>query len=69
MKSMCRLWRGELPLAEAFWRWAVTGGLLVNMVSSGLFLVLLANDRPVLALLAGFATFLLIFFGFSGFPG
>lgn len=50
-----RLWRGELALVQAFWTWAVFGGLLVNGVTSGLFLVLAVNDRLVLALIAGYA--------------
>lgn len=55
MTSLYRLWRGELPLADAFWNWAVVGGLLVNAASSALFLLLIMNDRPVLAFIAGYA--------------
>jgi len=55
MNAIRRLWRGELPLAEAFWTWAVVGGLLVNGVTSAATLVLLSLDLPVLALLAGYA--------------
>jgi hypothetical protein len=29
-----RLWRGELALDNAFWNWAVIGGLAVNLTSS-----------------------------------
>ena len=32
MAALLRLWRGDLPLATAFWSWAVTGGLLVNLI-------------------------------------
>jgi len=55
MKNICRLWRGEIPLANAFWIWAVAGGLLVNATTSLLFLALLADDRTILAFLAGYA--------------
>lgn len=52
---MRRLWFGELPLSEAFWRWAVLGGLVVNGVTTFLFLMLIAADRPIAAFLAGYA--------------
>ncbi len=55
MKHLGRLWRGELPLEDAFWNWAVLGGLLVNLSSSALFLVLIMADWPVTALIAGYA--------------
>ena len=54
MKNLIRLWKGELPLETAFWYWAVLGGLIVNMASSALFLVLLVADRPIEALIAGY---------------
>ena len=44
----------ETPLDQAFWAWGVVGGLLVNGVTSGLFMMLIAQDRPVLALAAGY---------------
>lgn len=55
MTSLCRLWRGELALASAFWNWAVLGGLLINIASSALFLFLIMNDRPISAFIAGYA--------------
>ncbi len=55
MHHLGRLWRGELDLESAFWTWAVLGGLLVNLSSSGLFLALIMADRPFLALFAGYA--------------
>lgn len=55
MNGARRLWRGELPLGDAFWNWAVLGGLLVNGISSALFLFLIMADRPVAALVAGYA--------------
>ena len=55
MTSVYRLWRGELPLPDAFWNWAVLGGVVVNVASSGLFLFLVMADRPIAALIAGYA--------------
>lgn len=54
MDIVRRLWRGELPLADVFWNWAVLGGLIVNGATSALFLVLIMADRPVEALIAGY---------------
>jgi hypothetical protein len=54
MKTFSRLWHGELALQNAFWNWAVLGGLVVNVVTSALFLLLVMADRPVLALLVGY---------------
>ena len=55
MTNLIQLWRGELALVHAFWNWAFSGGLIVNATTSTLFLVLIANDRPVAALIAGYA--------------
>lgn len=55
MKPLGRLWRGELTLDVAFWNWAVIGGLLVNCVSSALFVYLIIAERQFLAFLAGYA--------------
>lgn len=52
---MAALWRGELALAEAFWTWAVLVALLVNVSTTGLFLALIAADRPWAALALGYA--------------
>lgn len=54
MNKLAALWRGDLGLADAFWTWAVFGGLLVNIVTSGAFLVLITLDRPLPALLIGY---------------
>ncbi|WP_372622171.1 hypothetical protein [Falsiroseomonas sp.] len=54
MAVLLRLWRGELPLATAFWNWAVLGGLAVNLTTSILFLVLISADRPIAALVVGY---------------
>jgi hypothetical protein len=55
MTKLRSLWRGELPLGEAFWTWAISVGLLVNVSTSLLFLVLLSMDRPWAALFVGYA--------------
>lgn len=55
MRKLRSLWLGELPLDEAFWTWAITIGLLVNLTTSALFLVLITADRPWAALLVGYA--------------
>lgn len=55
MQQLSRLWRGELTLESAFWTWAVFGGLLVNLSSSGLFLALITAEQPLAAFLAGYA--------------
>lgn len=46
MRRLKSLWRGELPLAEAFWTWAVTIGLAVNMSAIILLLTLITLDVP-----------------------
>ena len=55
MKSLRRLWTGDLPLTDAFWNWAVIGGIAVNMVTSLAFLILVAVGQPAAAFLAGYA--------------
>jgi hypothetical protein len=52
--SIHRLWRGQVPLADAFWYWAVLGGLAVNLTSSLLFVWLITLDQPVAALAVGY---------------
>lgn len=54
MHRLSRLWHGALPLQDAFWNWAVLGGLAVNIVSSALFLALIMADRPILAFTFGY---------------
>lgn len=55
MAKLRSLWFGELPLGEAFWTWAITIGLLVNVTTSVLFLTMIVLDRPWAALLLGYA--------------
>lgn len=54
MQTLRRLWQGELPLAEAFWTWAVLVGIAVNILTSFLFLICITIDQTLLALLAGY---------------
>ena len=54
MSKLRSLWQGDCPLADAFWTWAVTVGLLVNIVTSLIFVMLITQDRTVLALLGGY---------------
>ncbi len=54
MKNLNALWRGELPLNDAFWTWAVTVALLVNISTSVLFLILIMQDQAWAALLIGY---------------
>lgn len=54
MTKLLALWSGDLDLDEAFWTWAVTVGLVVNISSSTLFLVLILQDLPLLAVLIGY---------------
>lgn len=50
---MLRLWRGEVPLADAFWSWAVIGGFAVNLASTFASLALFTQGRTMEALAAG----------------
>ncbi|MGE0660568.1 MAG: hypothetical protein AB7F36_17185 [Reyranellaceae bacterium] len=54
MTAIGRLWRGQMPLANAFWDWAVIGGLLVNLGTSLGFYLLLTEDLTVPAMLVGY---------------
>jgi hypothetical protein len=47
--TIARLWRGDLPLAEAFWNWAVLGGLLVNISTTIGFLWLVMAGQAAAA--------------------
>jgi hypothetical protein len=54
MPRLRALWSGDLPLGEAFWTYAVAGGIAVNGITTLLLLALLAADRPIAALLLGY---------------
>jgi len=55
MIRFLHLWRGELALGNAFWNWAVLGGLVVNVLTSIAFLALVMNGYLVAAFVAGYA--------------
>lgn len=54
MKQLQALWQGSLDLGNAFWTWAIVGGLIVNLTTSILFIGLMTFDLPWLALLVGY---------------
>jgi hypothetical protein len=54
MTKLRALWSGDLALDEAFWAWTVTVGLLVNVATSILILVLILQDQPQAAVLDGY---------------
>jgi hypothetical protein len=54
MSSLRAFWFGDLPLGEAFWTYAVGGGIAVNVITSLLFLALISWDRPLVAVLIGY---------------
>ncbi len=55
MTKLRSLWSGELPLGEAFWTWAISVGLVVNVATTVLFLTMISLDRPWAALFFGYA--------------
>ena len=54
MAGLRRLWSGALPLEQAFWSYAVLGGIAVNAVTSLVSLILFAADQIFVALLVGY---------------
>jgi hypothetical protein len=55
MHALRRLWQGDLPLDQAFWNWAVIGGILVNASTTIAFLALVMNGYTAAAFVAGYA--------------
>lgn len=53
---LTQLWRGEVPLAQAFWGYAILYGTLLNLLATGVALALMAAGVPVPI---GFAVFFL----------
>jgi hypothetical protein len=49
-----RLWRGELPLMQAFWDYAIIYGTIANLLATLGALAALAVDAPWLALAVHF---------------
>lgn len=54
MTRILQLWKGELPLQEAFWNWAVIGGLAVNLITSLAFTFFIIERQFIPALLSGY---------------
>jgi hypothetical protein len=52
---VARLWRGDVPLAEAFWHWAVLGGLAINLTTTIGFLALIMAGHTLVAFVVGYA--------------
>lgn len=48
------LWGGRRPLEEAFWRYAVVYGLLLNLATSLAFFALLARDAAAALIAVAF---------------
>lgn len=55
MTTLYRLWHGEVPLQQAFWNWAVFGGIAVNGATSILFFTLLLHGYTLAAFVVGYA--------------
>lgn len=47
MRALRELWFGRLPLAVAFWRFAIGYGLVVNILATGATLVLILREAPI----------------------
>lgn len=50
-----RLWSGEVPLARAFWSYAMIGGTALNAAATLLAMALLTTDVPAIAAVVAFA--------------
>lgn len=55
MRGLHRLWSGELDLDDAFWGWAVIGGLALNLTTILGFMILITADLLVAAFVVGYA--------------
>ena len=45
--SFRKLWLGQLPLSEAFWRYAITYDLVVNLACTLIALTLVLYEAPI----------------------
>ena len=45
--SLKQLWLGQLPLREAFWRYAITYDLILNLAATMAALTLILRDAPI----------------------
>jgi len=46
--SLRQLWLGQLPLREAFWRWLITYGLILNLVATMIALTLVLAETSII---------------------
>lgn len=46
LQRLRALWRGEVPLEVAFWRYAIYYGLILNLSATTISVVLFLNDAP-----------------------
>lgn len=46
--SLKQLWLGQIPLREAFWRWLVTYGFILNLVATMVALILVLAETPII---------------------
>ena len=46
--SLNRLWLGQLPLREAFWRYAITYDLILNLAATIAALTLILVEAPII---------------------
>jgi hypothetical protein len=51
---LLRLWRGEVPLEQTFWTWAVLVALPINILTTAGTFVLISMDRPIEAFVVGY---------------
>lgn len=54
LNGLAGFWRGEVPLQDAFWIWAIAVGLLVNIATSALFYGFLLADWLWIAFATGY---------------
>jgi hypothetical protein len=45
--SLKQLWLGQLPLREAFWRYAITYDLVLNIAATIAALAFILSDTPI----------------------
>jgi hypothetical protein len=55
VRTVLDLWRGELPLARAFWLWGVLGGGVVNLFATLAALALVTARVPAWVAALAFA--------------
>jgi hypothetical protein len=57
-RTVVELWRGDLPLARAFWLWGVLGGGVVGLFATLLALALVTAGAPAWLAALAFAAHL-----------